>query len=112
MFQARVKAELITDKATKISKRPITMLIAKASFEKYDNSDISNESIPTVSISGPVVVKQATARTSASSNNTPNVASIIVTRAKLITNNIKKIQAMKTEIQGFSNPTDPTNDDG
>ena len=89
---------LITDRATKISRRPRTMLIAKTNFGIYDNSDTSEDSIPTTSASGPVVVRQATARTSASSNNIPNIARIIVTKAKLIINNIKKIHAIKTEI--------------
>ena len=81
------------------------MLITKANFEKCDNSDISEVSIPTASISGPVVVRQATARTSASSNNIPKTARIIVTKAKLTINSMKKIHAIKTDIFRLFNLT-------
>ena len=89
------------------------MLIAKVNFEKYDNSDISKDSKPTASIIGPVVVRQATARTSASSNDIPNIERIIVTKAKLTKNNIKKIHAIKTEISRFfKSILDPAVDEG
>ena len=59
------------------------MLTTKINLEKFDNSEINEEFIPTASIIGPVVVKQATARTIASSNKSPNIPRIIVTEAKL-----------------------------
>ena len=80
----------MTDNATKISNRPKTMLTAKINFEKDDNSEIKEEFKPTASTIGPVVVKQATASTIASSNNIPNIARIIVTEAKLTIKSIKK----------------------
>ena len=88
----------MTDNTTKISNRPRTMLIAKINFEKNENFNIKEEFKPTASIMGPVVVKQATARTIASSNNIPNIARIIVTKAKLTIKSMKKIHAIKREI--------------
>ena len=77
------------------------MVKIKANFEKWDKSDTDTEPKPRNSIIGPVVVMHATANISASSNNIPNIARIIVTRAKLTINNIKKTQAIKTEISGL-----------
>ena len=57
------------------------MLIAKVNLEKYVNSGNSEELRPTNSVRGPVVVRVAIARTSASSNNSPNIERIIVTKA-------------------------------
>ena len=74
------------------------MLAIKTSFASCDNSDTKRGSKSNIWIIGPVVVRQETARISASSNNIPNIARIIVTRAKLTTNNIKKIHAVKPEI--------------
>ena len=88
----------MTDKATKISKRPKIMLITSTIFGKRDKSDNIEGSKPRTEIIGPVVVRQATAITTASSNNKPNIARIIVTEAKLTMNSIKKIHAIKTEI--------------
>ena len=79
------------------------MLAIKTSFASCDSSETIRGSKPKISIIGPVVVRHETARTSASSNNIPNIARIIVTKAKLTTNNIKKIHAVKPEISRLVN---------
>ena len=89
------------------------MLITKVNLDKYDNSRNSEQSKPTNSVRGPVVVRVAIARTSASSNNNPNIERIIVTKAKLTMNNIKKIHAIKTEISRlFRLVLDPAIEEG
>ena len=85
-----------------------TGTLGNTNLEKYDNSRNSEQSKPTNSVRGPVVVRVAIARTSASSNNNPNIERIIVTKAKLTMNNIKKIHAIKTEISK-EQPTHITN---
>ena len=82
-------------------------------FEKYDNSTNNEGPKSTNSIRGPVVVKVATAITSASSNNNPNIARIMVIKARLTMNNIKKIHAIKTEIsRPFRLILEPAIDEG
>ena len=74
--------------------------MTKVNFEKYDNSTNNEGPTSTNSIRGPVVVRVATAITSASSNNSPNIERLIVIKARLTINNIKKTHAIKTEISG------------
>ena len=69
--------------------------------------------MPTISMIGPVVVRQAMVRTSASSNDIPNIAKIIVIKAKLTIKSMKKTQAIKIEISRlFKLILDPVMDEG
>ena len=69
--------------------------------------------MPTISMIGPVVVRQAMVRTSASSNDIPNRAKMIVIKAKLTIKSMKKTQAIKIEISRFLKlKLDPAIDEG